>query len=89
VRPFGIRHIGKETNRWEEQFYLGSNEKADIDYGTATDDAESFRHQLRVLVTATGQRKVARQSGVSRQTVERFVKGEKIQKTIVVKLSES
>src|SRR5262249_48669357 len=40
IRASGIELIGKEANRWEEQFFLGEDEDAQIDYGLlpASDD---------------------------------------------------
>lgn len=39
----GIEHVGKEANRWEEQFYLGKNPEAQIVYGTAPEDDQRLR----------------------------------------------
>ena len=36
-------HIGKEANRWEEQFYLGEDSEAQIVYGTTPEDRERLR----------------------------------------------
>src|SRR5437899_9372964 len=35
IRAFGIDHIGKEANRWEDRFYLGEDPEAQITYAGA------------------------------------------------------
>jgi DNA-binding Xre family transcriptional regulator len=89
VRPIAIRHIGKESNRWEEQFYLGGNEGADIDYGTAPDIEKALLDQLRAQIIAIGQRKVSRKSGVSRRTIERLLRGEKIRTDTLTRIRQA
>lgn len=32
-----IEYIGKKANRWEEQFYLGEDENAQVECGTDPD----------------------------------------------------
>jgi len=32
VHIAGVRYIGKEANRWEEQFYLGYDPETQIEY---------------------------------------------------------
>jgi hypothetical protein len=78
VKPITIRQIGKESNRWQEKYYLGSEEDGNIGYGSAPQDTKAFNDTLRAQIMAMGQRKIARQSGVSRRTIEKFMKGKKI-----------
>jgi hypothetical protein len=33
-----IVHIGKEANKWEEQYFLGEDGEAEIDYGAAENE---------------------------------------------------
>ena len=33
-----ILHIGKEANKWEEQYFLGEDEDAEIEYGVDESD---------------------------------------------------
>ena len=47
VRPSAIRQIGKESNRWEEQFYLGGDESAEINHGIAPQDESAMLDRLR------------------------------------------
>jgi hypothetical protein len=77
VRPINIRQIGKESNRWGEKFYLGSAESAEIEYGSAPTDSKRAHDILRKKISAIGQREVARRSGVSRRTLDRFMRGAK------------
>jgi hypothetical protein len=86
VEPTVIRRIGKESNRWEKQFYLGSDEGADIDYGTAPDNEKALFDQIRPQITSIGQRKVARESGVARRTIERLMQGKKVRDAVVAKI---
>jgi hypothetical protein len=36
----GMRRIGKEADRWEEQFYLGYDPETQIEYGTGEESAQ-------------------------------------------------
>ena len=83
-----VRRIGKESNRWEEQFYLGQDNEAAIDYGSS-DDSKTFLDRLRNQIIAIGQRRVARESGVSRRTIERLIKGDQIRKSVLVRILEA
>src|SRR5262249_14011704 len=64
VRAIGIELIGKEANRWEEQFFLGEDEVAQVSYGQlpASDD---FHERLSRLVKQFGLSHVAEVAGVS------------------------
>ena len=64
-----ILHIGKEANRWEEQFYLGADPEAQIIYGTPPEDDERLRGSVLKGIRQFGVRKVSRESGVSVGTV--------------------
>ncbi len=89
VRPTGIRQIGKEANRWEEPFHKGSDDERNINYGSDPQDERGFLDQLRARIAAIGQRRVARESGVSRRTIERFLRGDTIRTTIVSKITRA
>ena len=70
VRPLGpIDNIGKEANRWEEQFYLGANPETQIGYGA--DDREISRYRAEVAERARGHavRDIADRAGVAVGTV--------------------
>jgi DNA-binding Xre family transcriptional regulator len=86
VYATGIRNIGKEANEWEPQFYLGFDEDEMIDYGLAPKSSKAVVRDIAAAIRKMGQRKVARESGVSRRTVERLVKGEKIRPSTFAKI---
>ena len=81
-----IRHIGKEANRWEEQFYLGADEEAQIDYGLAPEEIKKTLSGLRAEVRQAGQRRVARESGIARRTLARFMEGKSVRKEIIQRI---
>ena len=87
VHAASIRNIGKEANEWEEQFYLGFDEDEQIDYGFAPKGSKEFLRQLSAEVRAVGgQRWLAIESGVSRRTVSRLMKGRKVRGAVVAKI---
>ena len=73
VRATGVELIGKEANRWEEQFFLGEDEDAQVPYGLlpASDD---FHGQLGRFVESFGLSRVAGAAGVSRPALTKLVK---------------
>jgi hypothetical protein len=86
VEAVAIHHIGKEANRWEEQFYLGFNEEEQIEYGVAPEDSNRFLNNLRAEIETAGQREIARESGISRRTVSRLMQGTIVRKTLVARI---
>lgn len=66
VRPLGpIDNIGKEANRWEEQFYLGANPETQIKYGSGERDIGAYAVRVRKLMEPFGVREISREAGVS------------------------
>jgi transcriptional regulator with XRE-family HTH domain len=65
IRATAVEHIGKEANRWEEQFYLGLDLEAQTEYGLAPDDRERILKVVRQAGKKYGQRKLARASCTS------------------------
>lgn len=51
VLAIGIRHIGKEANRWEEQFFVGLDRGATPDYGSSSACLERLAEELREIVS--------------------------------------
>ena len=76
VRVSGIRNIGKEADHWEEQFYLGLNEEAEVDHGLAPSGQEQKLSELRALARQIGQRKLAERLRISRTTLSKIIKHE-------------
>ncbi len=73
VLVMAATHIGKEADRWEEQFFLGINPDASIDYGSPP-GLTSFLDELRSATDTFGQRRLADELGISRQTLSRLRK---------------
>jgi hypothetical protein len=84
VKPIAVRNIGKEANRWEEKFYLGSEESAEINYGLAPQDSKAFLDKLRARIIVVGQREISRRTGISRRTISRFLEGKEARKQIII-----
>lgn len=70
-----MNHIGKEANRWEEQFYLGQDPEAQISYGMSPDDERRLRDQALRACAQFKVREVARAPGLSVSTVSEFFRG--------------
>jgi hypothetical protein len=60
-----FEHVGKEANRWEEQFYLGLDLEAQTEYGISTEDHERILKILAQAAEKFGQRKLAKMADVS------------------------
>jgi hypothetical protein len=68
-----ILHIGKEANKWEEQYFLGPDDDAEIEYGVGqTFDALDLG--LRELCRELGEREAARKLGISRTALRRAIR---------------
>jgi len=68
-----ILHIGKEANKWEEQYFLGPDDDAEIEYGVGqTFDALDLG--LRELCRELGEREAARKLGISRTALRRAMR---------------
>jgi hypothetical protein len=79
-----IEHVGKEAERWEEQFYLGLDPEAQIVYGDAP---EAHRVRLNELIRAGerfGRRRLARASGVSLGEVSMLLRGLRMPDAVTV-----
>ncbi len=77
VLATALEHIGKEANRWEEQFHLGLDAAAQIEYGPS---AQGRDRSLQALVQAGkrfGQRKLAEAAGVSLSEVSAVLLGKR------------
>ena len=69
VRVAGVRNIGKEADHWEEQFFLGLDDSAEIDHAMSPEDEEARVERWRERVDKSGQRALAREMGISRGTL--------------------
>ena len=64
VRVVGVRHIGKEANRWEEQQFVGLDQDATPDYGLLPTDTAQRGEALKRAQQLHGVRPLARQGRV-------------------------
>lgn len=67
IQAASIRNIGKESNKWEEQYYLGSDETSQIKYGSAKIEYTENTKIIRRAIKQFGQRRIAKKVGISRQ----------------------
>lgn len=65
-------HTGKEANKWEEQFFSGSDEEALTEYG-ANAMPGSLDRQLRQIYKKSGQRETAQRLGISRTVLRKAI----------------
>jgi hypothetical protein len=68
-----ILHIGKEANKWEEQYFLGPDDEAEIEYGT-DQTADDLDKHLRDLCRQLGEREASRKLGISRTALRRAMR---------------
>jgi hypothetical protein len=71
-----VEYIGKEADRWEEQYYLGLSLDAQIVYGPSPEAAEASWNEVRRPCQSYGLRKVAAAAGLSHTHVRRLLNGE-------------
>jgi plasmid maintenance system antidote protein VapI len=67
-----ISYIGKEANRWEEQFFLGMDEDATIEYGSDPNTA-ALLDGLTAAIGKFGKRQVATRIGISRNSLTKII----------------
>lgn len=72
-----VEHIGKEANRWEEQFHLGCDSDAQTEYGTAPEDQERILNVIRLAGEKFGQRALAKAAHVSLREVSAVLCGKR------------
>ena len=89
VEVIAIHHIGKEANRWEEQYYLGLDEDEVVDYGYAPSELAKMSATMWIKIEEIGQREVARESGVSRRTISRLMAGTKVKAKVLSRIANT
>jgi hypothetical protein len=76
IRAVAVEYIGKEANRWEEQFHLGQMREAQIEYGASPKHIEALlrtiSHACRIFTSA----RLAASASLSRQELGKILKGE-------------
>jgi hypothetical protein len=75
VHVSAVRAIGKEANRWEEQFHLGYDPEAQIDYGIGEDGIAAVRARVCEAARVHGQRRLAEAARVARERLRLFIVG--------------
>jgi hypothetical protein len=66
-----ISYIGKEANRWEEQFFAGPDDDAAVEYGAAPEAHSQLAERVREGVRRYKQHTVARAARMSLRDVNR------------------
>ncbi len=70
MRVGSIIRIGKEANRWEEQYFTGLNVDEQIEYGAGLSEVV-LGQELRRVVEGIGERETAKRLGFSRMTLRK------------------
>ena len=73
VQATQINYIGKEANRWEEQFFLGMDEDAEIEYGADPNFARALFDGLVAAISKFGKQQLASRIGVSRNSLTKIL----------------
>jgi transcriptional regulator with XRE-family HTH domain len=73
VRATAVELIGKEANRWEEQFCLGEDQDAQISYGLIP-SFDAFHQRLGGFIRTSGLSRVSEAAGVSRPPLTKLFK---------------
>jgi hypothetical protein len=76
VLAIGIRHIGKEANRWEEQFYVGLDGDAVPQYGCSASDLSGLASELLKIGHAIGRKLIVERTGLSAAKVRKALTGD-------------
>jgi hypothetical protein len=84
IEAVGINCIGKEASRWEEQWHLGLDLDAQIDYGMLPESLKQLHSGLKSAAKMPSERELAKKAGVSRMTLSKLLRGEPIRKAGLV-----
>lgn len=75
-----IQYIGKEANKWEEQFHIGFDPDAQIEYGVSSDEYDIKLQTLRETINKYGAQRIASKTGYSKRFVNYIYCGERTPK---------
>jgi hypothetical protein len=75
IRVSGVRHIGKESNGWEEQAVLGLDADAELDYGLSDDSRSQLIRDLVALVAAMGRSGASKALGIPPNRLRSLLNG--------------
>jgi hypothetical protein len=67
IQVSAVQLIGKEAIRWEEQFFLGFDAGAVVEYESSPNDVRDMFNAIRDAAKRFGLRKLASAGGISRQ----------------------
>ena len=67
IEAVAVEYIGKEANRWEDQFYLGEMPEAQIEYGTSPKGKRQLVKLIGKAARKFGKSTLAETAGLSRQ----------------------
>lgn len=73
IQITGIHHIGKEAQRWEEEFLLGHVPNTRLEFGVAPSDQQRARAEISQDAKEFGRSTVARTAGISRQHLSEWL----------------
>lgn len=77
-----IKYIGKEADRWEEDFLIGLGFDPMTMFGRNPDDAAGLFEEIRRAARAYGQKPVADATGVARGSIARICDGKSVRTKI-------
>ena len=72
IRVTGIEYIGKESNKWDDQYYFGFDPDEEIHYGSKPPDARALSKAVQAIADTKGLRITAKELRMSRT---KFSKG--------------
>jgi transcriptional regulator with XRE-family HTH domain len=75
IRVHGIEHIGKESNRWEDRWHLGSDADSKVSFGSSPENLKRTRRAIQSAVRLFGVRRVAGKAGMSPAGISGFTRG--------------
>jgi hypothetical protein len=75
VEPADIHYIGKESNDWEEQLYLGIDDCAQQEYGQVPEAVAQFMQEVRTADHRHGRRQLARAANMSARYLSAIISG--------------
>lgn len=84
VKVAGIRHIGKEANNWEPQFFVGYDPEEQIDYGFGAAGRTRLAQLAREAADRIGQRQLAAKLGTSRGTLTRVLQRKRVRQSELI-----
>jgi hypothetical protein len=76
INAVAVQYIGKETNRLEEQLYLGEDDEALISYGFAERSSKFVRKHIYDVCLKFGSARLAKMSRLSSAQLTRILDGE-------------